>query len=312
MDIATQNAKSGFPVGEFRDLRGKGIENFAHFLYWEWVAEKEYYEYPYWNLSGEKLGYRRRYVNPKTFRFTKRVPDGLSKSHPDKSYYFLPAYLKPYYGFYYLVEGETSLMSMYAAGQANSLGTFGATNVPETLVSDLRTLQANELRVIIDNDKAGRQLALSARKLLKDTDINLVVLSLSHVVEDKGDLNDLWISCAFNPEDFRHIIRNLEVIHLAPPPPLSPEKKRKYEEKEEGFARLRQVIAQHLPITGYKKNGYTKHFICINPEHIEDTASAGFHLDQGYKCFGCGKKHDVQVAEWLNISNWRDIVFKDD
>ena len=293
----------------FYDIADKGIVKQANQLQWAWSEENSRYFYPYWSISGKKLGYRRRHVNPKSFSWGTRVTDGLSKRHPEGKYYFHPNIIKITDGIVYMVEGETSLMTMYAANVPNSIGAYGCSDVPLSLATDMKAIGCQELRVIVDNDKPGRGLAKLARKYLMRSGIIFKPLSLERLVTNKGDVNDLWQSCGFNRLKFHECIYNLPSLKL--PPYIKPKPRiMNVQDNSEGFARLREEIARRLPENMYKQNGYTKNFNCINPEHDDDVASAGFHLERGYKCFACGKRHDVQVSQWVGIQNWKDIVFR--
>ena len=254
------------------------------------------------------LGYRRRYVDPKSFSWGRRLTDDLNKRHPDGKYYFDPAMLNRKNLAWYIVEGETSLMTMYAAGISNSIATFGCNDVPNTLLDDLASINIKEARVIVDNDKPGQDLAKLCRKYLRKSDIKFIPLSLEGLVEEKGDVNDLWAKCGFSPISFRRHITRLKELELPPYQEPRP-RKRNVQTNVEGFTRLRAEIAIRLPEYNYKSNGFTKNFSCVNPEHEDENASAGFSLELGYKCFVCGQRHDIQVAQWLGIDHWRDIVF---
>ena len=73
---------------------------------------------------------------------------------------------------------------------------------------------------------------------------------------------------------------------------------------------INETITNCLGLTSsdFKTSGFTKkNFHCLNPQHEDKTASAGWSRDGFYKCFSCGEDiYSYQVAEWLGI-DWRAL-----
>ncbi len=129
-------------------------------------------------------------------------------------------------------------------------------------------------------------------------------------IPEKGDANDLLCLYSTHPELVR--------AALEAPPRFQPRLKRKpaakplasLDSNEGSWDAVNEAITNKLGLiaSDFKSSGYTKkNFHCLNPQHEDKEASAGWSRDGFYKCFTCGKIHSWQVAEWLNI-DWRALL----
>ena len=87
--------------------------------------------------------------------------------------------------------------------------------------------------------------------------------------------------------------------------PLAP-----LDSKAAGWDAVNEAITNKLGLiaSDFKPNGFTrKNHCCLNPQHEDKEASAGWSRDGNYYCFRCGKIDSWQVAEWLNI-DWRALL----
>ena len=87
--------------------------------------------------------------------------------------------------------------------------------------------------------------------------------------------------------------------------PLAP-----LDSKAAGWDAVNEAITNKLGLiaSDFKPNGFTKkNHCCLNPQHEDKEASAGWSRDGNYYCFHCGKIDSWQVAEWLNI-DWRALL----
>lgn len=120
---------------------------------------------------------------------------------PEDAKYFYPpnlslkAAVDEQDGVVWVVGGEVAAMSMLDSGYRNVISFFGDSNVPHTLVEDLRKCNVTTVRMIPDRDESGLRCAITVRDELKDSGINLVVYQLPYPLEPKHgkDINDYWL-----------------------------------------------------------------------------------------------------------------------
>ena len=213
----------------------------------------------------------------------------------------------------YIVEGEVDVWSLRALGIHNVIGTYSATSIPKEIDEIFTELGVLSFVYLADNDDAGEIGASNLRTLLHESvwggagEYRKVA---GPGIPDKGDANDLL--CHHYP-DISAARAALDAL-----PPFEPNLKRKQtakpaaatDDSREGWDAVNQAITDELGLiaSDFKANGYTrKNFHCLNPQHEDRNASAGWSRDGNYNCFVCGKIHSWQVAEWLNI-DWRALL----
>ena len=236
------------------DLVQRGIAEEAQTL--QWRRDGGHWEWPYWDIDGNLLGFRRRYDGRKPYwlRHTSKEPEGEGKKmHPAARYYHAPDIRDHAQPIMYGVEGETDLLTMRALGIPSVIALFGTSGLGENLPAFLTALGVTEFRFIADNDPprddgrlgAGQELARKVRDALEDTAVNCLALSLADAVPVGGDLNDLYVGNQLDDIQTRHDIKAL-------PPLLLPKYKRPAQRRklEEPAQEIRDMIAQALGLWG--------------------------------------------------------------
>ncbi|MCY3780011.1 MAG: toprim domain-containing protein [Chloroflexi bacterium] len=215
-------------------------------------------------------------------------------------------------GIIYIVEGEIDVWSMRTLGFPNTVGIYGISLIPKDIASILDELEVAKAIYLADNDKAGERGASKLATLLLQsawTGKAEYRKITGPGVPEKGDANDLL--CHHYP-DIAAARAALGALR-----PFEPDKEPKATRKSfpptdyngSGWDAVNQAITDELGLiaSDFKPGGYTrKNFHCLNPQHEDRNASAGWSRDGSYKCFVCGKIDSWQVAEWLNI-DWRAL-----
>jgi hypothetical protein len=148
-------------------------------------------------------------------------------SRPEDAQYFYPPSLSlktsvdACDGELWLVGGEVASMSMMDAGYHNVTSFFGDSNIPDTLVTDLRNMGVTHLRMIPDRDESGQQCAMNVRDALKDSGIKFTAYQLPYPLETKHgrDVNDYWLSLSVDIPTFLDRIDTLLEWTLPAPQP---------------------------------------------------------------------------------------------
>ncbi len=212
----------------------------------------------------------------------------------------------------YIVEGEVDVWSLQALGIHNVIGTYSASRIPRDIARILDELGVRQLIYIADNDKSGDKGASKLATLLHQsrwqskTEYRKIT---GPGIPDKGDANDLV--CHHYP-DISAARAALDALPRFVPDiklksALKPSRAANY--SMDGWDAVNQAItnAHGLTSADFKASGFTKkNFRCLNPQHEDKTASAGWNRDGNYNCFVCGKIDSWQIAEWLNI-DWRSL-----
>ena len=216
-------------------------------------------------------------------------------------------------GILYIVEGEFDVWSLHRLGVLNVIGIYGISNIPKDIAALFIELDVASFVFLADNDKAGETGASNLRTLLHDSSWmgeGEYRKFTGAGIPDKGDANDLL--CHHFP-DLPAARAALDAL-----PRFQPRLKRKpaakslapVDSNQEGWDAVNEAITNKLGLiaSDFKPSGYTKkNFSCLNPQHEDEEASAGWSRDGFYKCFYCGKIDSWQVAEWLNI-DWRALL----
>ena len=209
-----------------------------------------------------------------------------------------------------IVEGEIDVWSMYALGIRNTVGIYGIQNIPDYIAAILDELGVARVVYFADNDTGGDIGASNLATLLHKARWRGEVEFRKFIgpgIPHKGDANDLL---RHHHPDIAAARAALDALPRFTPsfkrePLLRPTGRKQY--NEGGRDAINQAIADALSLhaTDFKCNGFTKkNFSCLNPQHEDTTASAGWSRDGHYHCFYCGSFKNSQVAEWLNI-DWR-------
>lgn len=64
-------------------------------------------------------------------------------------------------------------------------------------------------------DDAGYKAACRIKSLLEGSGIKLLIADLRMLVEPKGDVNDLWISCGFDRDKLIHELRHAPPLEIS-------------------------------------------------------------------------------------------------
>ena len=263
---------------------------------------------------------RRRFIDPPTI---KGKPVGKSIWFPgektDELFFYLGSLddliqaIAEAGGLLYIVEGEIGALSMCAMGLPNTVGIYGISNIPKDIAAILDEYGVTRPVYLADNDDGGQKgasnLATKLHKARWKGEVEYRKFE-GPGIPHKGDANDLL--CHHSP-DIAAARAALDAL-----PRFTPSIKRdpvrklsaRKEYNEGGWDAVNQAVTDALALTpsDFKANGFTKkNFSCLNPQHDDKTASAGWSRDGHYHCFYCGSFKNTQVAEWLNI-DWRALL----
>ena len=217
-------------------------------------------------------------------------------------------------GLVHIVEGEVDVWSLLKMVIHNVIGILGSSNTPKGIASILDEIGVSRFVYFADNDKAGERGASTMRTLLHNSGWKGKQEYRKFAgpgIPDKGDANDLLCHHHPNLAAARAALDALpEFVPGIKRPPLrniSPTA-----DHEQGrWDAVNEAIHIKLGLgpSDFKGKGFTKkNFHCVNPQHDDKKASAGWSRDGNYKCFGCGEDiQSWQVAEWLGI-DWRVLL----
>lgn len=223
-------------------------------------------------------------------------------SRPADAQYFYPASLSLKAGVeqgdgeLWLVGGEVAAMSMFDAGFANTTSFFGDSNIPDTLIDDLKNAGVKHLRMIPDRDESGQACAMNVRDIMKDSGIKFTVYQLPYPLETKHgkDVNDYWLSLELDQVTFLDRIDTLPVWSLPEPQP-----KPTYNYDTSGYADADMPasfitdIERALDVYPvFNSDGWSKRNVSC-PFHDDVHASATWNHEKAIlRCHaGCGKSY---------------------
>ena len=269
------------------NLASRGIAEPANAL--QWTRGDGCWDWAYWDIDGNLLGYRRRYDGRKPYwlSHTSDDPDHADrKMHPQARYYHPPNIRDLAEPVMYGVEGETDLLTAHAMGIHSVIGIFGTSGLGDHLPPFLTELGVREFRFIADNDEAkpgqqlgaGQELGRKVRDALGATAISPAILSLEKLVDSGGDLNDLWVSTGFDAIEARHIVGDLPALLL----PKFKERAKRNSKPLEVPSEIRDLIAQHFGLYGSAVDSagyYRKRIPC--PIHGGEDANAKLSATTG-------------------------------
>ena len=163
------------------EMEYRGIKDVVTQL--KWIPNLSGVKIPYYHpFSGEFLGNR-------WWAYEKNRTWGHEGKHKDAIVYCNP--LTEWSPEMYVVEGETSLAAMYAAGMMNTIAIWG---ISATVGLSQFFVKRNIFRAIMicDNDDAGLRGAVRIRDELLNGGIDFEARSIDKYVGHKGDVGDLW------------------------------------------------------------------------------------------------------------------------
>ena len=216
-------------------------------------------------------------------------------------------------GLLHILEGEVDVWSLETLDIGNAIGIYGVSNIPKDIASILDEYGVTRLVYYIDNDKAGERGASTMRTLLHNSGWKggaqyrkVEGPGIAH----KGDANDLLCHHHPNLAAARAALDALpEFVPGIKRPPLR--KISPTADHDQGrWDAVNEAIRIKLGLgpSDFKGKGFTKkNFHCVNPQHDNKKASAGWSRDGNYKCFACDDVDSWQVAEWLGI-DWRALL----
>ena len=211
-----------------------------------------------------------------------------------------------------IVEGEVDVWSLQAMGIHNAIGIYGISNIPKDIASLLDELAVTKFTYYADNDASGERGASNLRTLLHEsgwTGEGEYRKFAGPGIPNKGDANDLL--CHHFPDI------SAARAALAALPKFSPRIQRRPVRKlsneidpdRGGWDAVKEAIriALGIGLDDFNRNGFSKNFRCLNPNHEDKTPSAAWHKDGFYKCLGCGEELNAkEMAERLGI-DWRAL-----
>lgn len=225
---------------------------------------------------------------------------------PDADWYILQSAkeaIEQAGGACYLANGEPSLLALATGGVFNAISTtMGEGAIPPDAISRLNSLGVYRLIYPFDNDDAGRKSASNWRDALAGSGIDFEAKTFEGLLDDKADVNDLWIEAMFSVKVFQSLLKGLPSGRLLDPP-----KKAEYGRFTGDVSNdqdLADAIASRFGLTGGRVNSkgfYAKKVNC--PFHDDKRASAGIAADSGVlNCFsGCGIIDPLSVANAIGV-----------
>ena len=214
-------------------------------------------------------------------------------------------------GLLYFAAGEPDLWTYLAAGYDNVWSWFGEGNVPPTLVEDLVALGVTRAVYCPDLDLAGLRSASKVHSALEGSPIQLDLRVLPGSFGDKSDINDLWVSCQFNPHVFEDCLDHLAPYNLLayietydPPKPQQADDRTGQatsHSKPEELAEVkrRALVAIELALT--KRGGKPGYYNCPFDDHGPDGKDFLFDPESGM-IGGCQGKHAGMLTKWAELA----------
>lgn len=278
-----------------------------------WVAENYKgaagWSYPIFNAAGKPYPARRWKAadsnhHPKC-SWLPAKPDGAK-------YYLLPGILdriRAAGGLAYLASGEPDVLAYFSAGIETAFCWFdGERSVPSTLVTDLKFMGISTLVYAPDRDDTGIAAATLVRDRLIGSGITLVTVALPGELGSKYDINKAWIDCGFDVAKFKVLLNSCPALELSEPTPVTqrPAEVDFSALYEQWCLEVETEAVQVWNITAPNKEQFSRDNV-LCPFHKEDQPSASWNYQtHGLKCFVCGEKNTIAVAEQLGFTSWEE------
>lgn len=225
-------------------------------------------------------------------------------------------------GVLFIVGGEVAAMSMFDAGYRNVISFFGDTNIPHSLVSDLRACGVTTVRMIPDRDESGLQCVINVRDDLKDSGITFTAFQLPYNLEAKHgkDVNDFWIMLGMDNVKF---MDRLDLLNEWTLPKQQPIVIPQIDLSIYGDSELPEMfiadIERALNVYPYfNSEGWSKRNV-LCPFHSEEHPSATWnHQKAILRCHaGCSKSylakevgefHGLRLSEYFREASTLELV----
>lgn len=203
----------------------------------------------------------------------------------------------------FIVEGEKTADAVLSVGK-NALGTFGASNIPETEI--LSTLRDRKILLCPDNDEPGYKHMMELGAKLKEFTSSQLWLDPPDGAEKGWDLADGIAEKGI--EIFEELRYRLREVPEPPPPEPRPEPRR-VKVKSRRYADIKAKIDLTEYISRYseiRKTGTGYKFHC--PLHEDKHPSAHIYREQRrWWCFVCDRGGDVIDYERARSHNERAL-----
>lgn len=230
---------------------------------------------------------------------------------PEQAKYFYPPGLKlmeeieKQHGALWIVGGDIASMTMIEAGIYNTISTFGDSNVPDSLVDDLKRWGAKLVFLVPDRDKSGQRWAVDIRDMIvADGSLMLIVFELPYELTEKHgkDVNDYWLE-----QTDKLLFKNaLEALKewVLPEPEIRERQTTLSNNELEVPAALKIELRMRLGVVDkYNNEGWSRKNVNC-PFHEDNHASATWNDDSAILyCHGpCGRSFLVrELCEYYGI-----------
>ena len=210
----------------------------------------------------------------------------------------------------FLAPGEYDFYSFIQADIHNVIGLNGESGFGLELIETCLQLDVKHIVYPIDNDDAGRKSAKRLLQLAHDKGFTITILDLSAYVPDKGDVNDLWLSCNCDRDTFIDRLNRCpkHAIDYTPPKPKAGYQ---YDDSEcADKASLIEQVAKRLGVWDAPRNndGWTiKPF--SSPFREDKNPSAGFNFITGvFSDFNDRNRSIWELADHFGIPYKRQFT----
>jgi hypothetical protein len=302
-----------------KTLAERGIERAAAIM--RWRDGNDGWEYPVYGDDSAVVAVRWKAYD------SHRTPKYLWV-RGKAEWYYLPGIQKAIenaLGVMIVANGEPGVLTFLAAQMYNAASFFGEGNIPSDFIARLKAWGVRRVLYFPDRDEAKirpdgmveEPASLLASRKLRDVltlaGIDFDPRELPSILPKKGDTNNLWQACRFDPETFRQTLDSLPPFLVTEPPDTlnekfkpdwTDERKKRDGEPQKPSPALVQAVEAALGVKGYAnaQGWYKRKVKC--PFHSDEHPSATWNgLEPRLRCHsGCQKTFSVwAVAKALNI-----------
>ncbi len=201
--------------------------------------------------------------------------------------------------------GEPDTLTFATVGKRNVVSFFGEGLIPDNAVDVFHKLGVRRIAYYPDNDNTGWDDALKLIEKFDGSGIEVDVYALpdEKAWTDVNDINDLWIACGFDKDEFLSTLDACKSINaaLVRAAPVTQE----YEDNDEAWRKYHEDIERALGAYWKRGGGWSKYMRCIfaNHDHDDRNPKATYHKEKHvFRCFKCSQTwQGDQVAERLGI-----------